>query len=91
MYFSDIIDAAVESIIEDNPGARRFVTRTRIVLGNLLIRDFVDKTNTELYSVNIGDIPVSLHDYVTWFTKKVSSKQAKVWTLRISLRTQYLI
>lgn len=86
MYFSDIIDAAVESIIEDNPGARRFVTRTRIVLGNLLIRDFVDKTNTELYSVNIGDIPVSLHDYVTWFTKKVSSKQAKVWTLRDFLK-----
>ncbi|MDC1160956.1 hypothetical protein OAT10_04285, partial [Luminiphilus sp.] len=82
IYFSDIIDSAIEAIVEDNPKAKNFITRSSVLLGNMMIRDFVTKEKSILHSVNIGDLPVSLHDYTTWFQKKVSNSEATVWTLR---------
>jgi len=89
IYFSDIIDAAIEaiSIGKDDRTTTNIQSRSAVTIGNLLLKDFQSLNSN--YSVNVGHLPVSVHDYMVWFQKKVVDRQTKVWSLMNFVRDAF--
>ena len=64
--------------------------RKRIVLGNVILQDKIlpdkeldlEHSSYKKYSVNIGDLPISLHSYVNWFQKRASNLKLEEWSLK---------
>tara|TARA_R100000808_G_C2154485_1_gene165454 strand:+ start:2045 stop:5563 length:3519 start_codon:yes stop_codon:yes gene_type:complete len=85
VYFSDLIDTAVELLFKESPPNRDYMSRTRIILGNTILKDY-RKDSQMAYSINLGDLPISLQDYMTWFQKMCTDKGSHMWTLRDFIR-----
>lgn len=98
MYFADILDAAIKTIRsnisqDDASQLDDFVEqfkKKRIVLGNVILQDKIlfeknpslENSSYKKYSINIGDLPVSLHSYVNWFQKRASNLKLEEWSLK---------
>ena len=89
VYFSDIIDAAIESIYIDTDSvtASNIQSRSSVLIGNAILQDFLSLDS--YHSVNMGHIPVSVHEYMVWFQKKVVDRQTKVWSLMNFIRDAF--
>ena len=95
VYFGDLIDAAVKTIVdnisqgdpesEDVEKIIAQIKKRKILLGSVTLQDRFDITKNSkgvTTTVNLGDLPVSLHSYSVWFQKRAANLDLSQWSLK---------
>ena len=74
-FLGDLVEALAQQCLAFDkrrlPSEQKFLDDTRIVLTDFLLYDPQDLTNKNVLSINIGDIPISVELFMSFYYEKV--------------------